>query len=145
LSIIPIATDPTCAPQVAISTADENEVTDPDEFYEPANPGYAKHAEALREKFEGLQSLLADSLCHYSRSAFDPQSMSWCVKSFLNDPEIVGRGITWGALFVTAFRTEPHFGGVTNSFVAAPGKIGSIIEFRDHVVRKVNEYLLTVP
>jgi hypothetical protein len=34
---------------------------------------------------------------------------------------------------------QEHFGGAENSLVAAPGKLGSVLELKDRIVQKVIE------
>ncbi len=140
MSIIPIVDSaaPTGA-KVAISTAEENSVGHPDDFYDASRPLFDANQAVLQNKLQNLECLLTTALNGPNLSGFLPGDMSWCVKSFLIDPEVRNRGIGWGALFVTVFSMHEHFGGAENSLIAAPGKLGSVLEFKDRVVQKVIE------
>lgn len=141
LSIIPIVDNATSsATPVAISTAEENPVSNPDDFYDDARSSYLANQQTLKNKFANLQSLLATALYRSAPVGLDSGSISWCVKSFLIDPKIKRQKIEWGALYVTVFCMHSEFGGVRNSLVAAPGKLGSVLEFRDRIIEEVSKY-----
>jgi FAD dependent oxidoreductase len=143
LSIIPVA-GAHVGNVVAISTADENKVDDPDNFYELSSPDYAGNQQKLEDKYHELQELLSEglgkSLCAPLGTAYNADHMSWCVKSFLIHPDVKRKGIDWGALFITVIPIHRYFGGAKNSIVASPGKLGSVLEFGTQVVQEVNRY-----
>ena len=86
LSIIPVA-GAHGGSIVAISTADENKVDDPDNFYELTSGRYAANQRKLEDKYHELQGLLSDgldrSLSTALNTACNADDMSWCGKSFL--------------------------------------------------------------
>jgi hypothetical protein len=143
LSIIPVA-GAQGGNVVAISTADENEVDDPDNFYEPSNSGYTANQRKLQDKYYELHGLLSDGLnksfAKAMKTIYNPDDMSWCVKSFLIHPDVKSRGIDWGALFITVIPTHRYFGGAKNAIVASPGKLGAVLEFGTQVVQEANRY-----
>ena len=74
------------------------------------------------------------------KTIYNPDDMSWCVKSFLIHPDVKCKGIDWGALFITVIPTHPYFGGAKNAIVASPGKLGAVLEFGTQVVQEANRY-----
>jgi len=141
LSIIPVAGNHGNS-IAGISMADENEVYNPDDFYEPLSLRYQENKKKLENKCHELQDLLSQGLRQNQKTVYNPDSMSWCVKSFLIHPEVKRRGIRidWGTQLITVIPMYRYFGGVLNSIVASPGKLGSVLDFRDQVVKEVNRY-----
>jgi glycine/D-amino acid oxidase-like deaminating enzyme len=72
----------------------------------------------------------------------EPQTLSWCVKALLTHPEAKRREGAAGARLVTVI-PGPVFGARDNVLIAAPGKLGSVLEFRDAVVAEVRRYFAT--
>jgi hypothetical protein len=94
MSIIPIVDGATPGDsKVAISTAEDNSVGHPDDFYDTTRPLFRANQAVLQNKLQNLECLLTTALNGHNLAGFVPGDMSWCVKSFLIDPEVRNRGI----------------------------------------------------
>lgn len=140
LSVIPISGGNTAA----ISTVTAIDVKDPDDFYDPSRPNYKTNQNRLEQEPKILWALLSEALEGFDWwGGNDLGTTAWCVKSFLTHPEVRRRGIQWGALLVTVIPTQQYFGGVKNAIIGSPGKLGSVLIFRNQVVEEVKRYFNT--
>lgn len=69
-----------------------------------------------------------------------PQTIAWCVKALFSHPAVKAREGDSGARLVTVV-PGTLFGGLQNEIIGSPGKLGSILHFRDAVIDVAAEVL----